>query len=79
MLGCLNGRFEFFQKSRKAPYTGYMAANRRERITERTYQQSRWTPYLKDLIEDACDDKLDQNKFPFLDGTRGGGGVAPAR
>jgi syntaxin-binding protein 1 len=42
---------------------------RKER-TETTYTNSRWTPYVKDIMEDIIDEKLDSRQFPALGGQR---------
>ncbi|CAG2241161.1 syntaxin-binding protein 1-like isoform X4 [Mytilus edulis] len=52
---------------RKKASQPYQPFNRKKQI-EGAYQMSRWTPYIKDIMEDAVEEKLDNRQFPFLSG-----------
>jgi len=43
---------------------------RKERTETTYYTNSRWTPYVKDIMEDVIDDKLDSRQFPSIGGQR---------
>ncbi|CAL8106047.1 unnamed protein product [Calicophoron daubneyi] len=64
---------------RKVPQP-YLPGNRKPREDGPRYQMSRWTPYIKDLMEDACEDKLDPKLFQYFGGgpVRGPGARAGA-
>uniref|UniRef100_A0A8C4JRV6 Syntaxin binding protein 3 n=1 Tax=Dromaius novaehollandiae TaxID=8790 RepID=A0A8C4JRV6_DRONO len=55
---------------------------RRDRSSEETFQLSRWTPVMKDVMEDAIENKLDSKEWPYCSQcppTWNGSGAVSAR
>uniref|UniRef100_A0A8C3QBF5 Uncharacterized protein n=1 Tax=Geospiza parvula TaxID=87175 RepID=A0A8C3QBF5_GEOPR len=55
---------------------------RRDRSKEETFQLSRWTPVIKDVMEDAIENKLDSKEWPYCSRcppTWNGSGAVSAR
>ncbi|KAJ8384529.1 hypothetical protein AAFF_G00204440 [Aldrovandia affinis] len=42
----------------------FRKSSRRDRSQEETYNLSRWTPLIKDVMEDAVENKLDRREWP---------------
>jgi syntaxin-binding protein 1 len=62
---------------RKSPQY-YQPHHRKEPASAPAYQLSRWVPYIKDLMEEGIEDKLDARRFPFLAGGSRSVGIGSA-
>ena len=55
----------FYSLNLKQARKKIIPQNRKEREAQ-AYALWRWTPYVKDLMEDVTEEKLDQRLFPYL-------------
>uniref|UniRef100_A0A8C5QG79 Syntaxin binding protein 3 n=1 Tax=Leptobrachium leishanense TaxID=445787 RepID=A0A8C5QG79_9ANUR len=47
------------------PKSLHRRPSRRDRSDEETFQLSRWTPVIKDIIQDTIENKLDSREWPY--------------
>jgi len=43
-----------------------LAVPRKDRVDENTFQVSRWTPKIKDILEYCIENHLDPDEFPYV-------------